>query len=183
MSLDIILGSMFSGKTTEIMKYHNKYSIIYKTIVINHKSDNRYNSNNVISTHNKTTLESIKLDKLFNIDKKIYEESQFILIDESQFFPDLNDFVMEALDDEKNILVVGLNGDCECKPFMNLMNLIPYADNIKHLTSLCHHCKTPTQGFAHYRLDKTNKDKVAVGGVSDYVVLCRTHYNQSSSLL
>ena len=181
MSLDIILGSMFSGKTTEIIKYHNNYSIIYKTIVINHKSDNRYDKTNVISTHNKVTLEAIKLSKLFDLDKDVYNESQFILIDESQFFPDLNDFVMKALDDEKNILLVGLNGDCDCKPFMNLMNLIPYANHVKHLTSLCHHCKIPTQGFLHYRLDNKNKNKVAVGGVSDYVVLCRKHYKEIHS--
>jgi len=180
MSLDIILGSMFSGKTTEIIKYHNKFSIIYKTIIINHKSDSRYDSTDVITTHNKITLDAIKLQNLFDLDKNLYKESQFILIDESQFFPDLNDFVMKALKDEKNILVVGLNGDCDCKPFMNLMNLIPYADNVKHLTSMCHHCKIPTKGFMHFRLDKTNKDKVAVGGISDYVVLCRNHYNKAN---
>ena len=183
MSLDIILGSMFSGKTTEIIKYHNKFSIIYKTIIINHNSDSRYNCGNAITTHNKNTLAAVKLKNLFDLDKTLYKESQFILIDESQFFQDLNDFVMKALKNMKNILVVGLNGDCDCKPFMNLMNLIPYADNVKYLTSMCHYCETPTKGFMHYRLDKTNKDKVAIGGISDYVVLCRNHYikaNQSS---
>ena len=182
MSLDIILGSMFSGKTTEIIKYHNNYSIIYKTIIINHKSDNRYNNNDVISTHNNITLKSIKLNKLFDIDKKIYKESQFILIDESQFFPDLKKFVIKSLNDEKNILVVGLNGDCNCKPFLNLMELIPYADNVKHLTSLCHHCKIPTKGFFHYRLDKTNKNKISIGGVSDYIVLCRRHFKEINKI-
>jgi len=180
MSLDIILGSMYAGKSSEIIRYHEKYSIIYKTIIINHKIDNRYKKGNNICTHNNVSLPAIKLEKLSDLDKKIYKEIQFILIDESQFFPDLNIFVMKALKDEKNILVVGLNGDCDCKPFMNLMNLIPYADNVKHLTSMCHHCKIPTKGFMHYRLDKTNKDKVAVGGISDYVVLCRNHYNKAN---
>ena len=179
MSLEIILGSMFSGKTSEIIKLHNTYSFLYNTIVINHKSDNRYNSNDVISTHNNISLKAIKLEKLSDIDKEVYEKAQFMFIDESQFFPDLNEFVLKALDDEKNVVVVGLNGDCDLKPFMNLMNLIPYANKVKHLTSLCHHCKTPTQGFAHHRVDKTNKAKVSVGGMSDYVVLCRKHYNHS----
>lgn len=181
MSLEIILGSMFSGKTTEIIKLYNKYSLKYNTIVINHKSDNRYNTGNVISTHNNIALEAIKLQKLSEINKVIYNNSKFLLIDESHFFPDLNEFVLKALDDEKNIVVVGLNGDCELKPFMNLMNLIPYANSIKHLTSLCQFCKTPTQGFAHQRLDKTNTNKVSVGGISDYVVLCRKHYHSSTT--
>ena len=181
MSLEIILGSMFSGKTTEIIKLHAKYSFLYNTIIINHSSDNRYNKDDTISTHNNISLKAIKLQKLNDIDKDIYEKAQFMFIDESQFFPDLNEFVLKALNDEKNIVVVGLNGDCDLKPFMNLMNLIPYANKVTHLTSLCHHCKTPTQGFAHQRVDKTNKAKVAIGGVSDYVVLCRKHYNQSKS--
>lgn len=181
MSLEIVLGSMFSGKTSEIIKYYSTYSLKYKTIIINHKSDNRYDASDVISTHNNVTLEAIKLNKLSDLEKNVYETSEFILIDESQFFPDLNEFVIKALNDDKYIVVVGLNGDCDLKPFMNLMNLIPYADKVKHLTSLCQYCKKPTPAFAHQRIDKTNKNKVAVGGASDYVVLCRYHYNQSVS--
>ena len=123
MSLDIIIGSMFSGKTMEIIRYYNKYSSIYKTIVVNHSSDNRYNTDDVISTHNNITIDAIKMKKLSDLDEKTYNESQFILIDESQFFPDLNEFVLKALDDEKNILIVGLNGDCDFKPFMNIITL------------------------------------------------------------
>lgn len=181
MTLEIILGSMFSGKSTELIKYHNTYSLKYNTIIINHKSDNRYDSSNVICTHNNIKLKAIKLQNLFDLDNKVYNNSKFILIDESQFFQDLNKFVLKALDDNKSIVLVGLNGDCDLKPFMNLMNLIPYANKVKHLTSLCQYCENPTQGFAHQRIDKTNKNKVAVGGVSDYVVLCRKHYNESKS--
>lgn len=180
MSLEIILGSMFSGKTTEIIRLHAKYSFLYNTIIINHKSDNRYNSENVISTHNNIKLNAIKLEKLNDIDKNIYKNSQFIFIDEAHFFSDLNEFVLKSLNNEKNLVVVGLNGDCDLKPFMNLVNLIPYANHVKYLTSLCHHCKTPTKGFIHYRLDKKNKDKISVGGMSEYIVLCRKHYSLSS---
>ena len=181
MSLEIVLGSMFSGKTTEIIKYHSTYSLKYKTIIINHKSDDRYDSTDVISTHNHVTLEAIKLHKLSDLDSSIYNESEFLLIDESQFFPDLNEFVLKALDDGKYVVVVGLNGDCDLKPFTNLMNLIPYADKVKHLTSLCQFCDKPTPAFMHQRLDKSNKKKVSVGGASDYVVLCRKHYNESKN--
>lgn len=181
MSLEIIMGSMYSGKTTEIIRMHAKYSFLYNTIIINHKSDNRYNFDNVISTHNNITLNAIKLEKLNDIDKNVYKNSQFIFIDEAHFFSDLNEFILKSLNNEKNLVVVGLNGDCDLKPFMNLVNLIPYANHVKYLTSLCHHCKTPTKGFIHYRLDKKNKKKISVGGISDYIVLCRKHHSLLSS--
>lgn len=177
MSLDIIIGSMFSGKTTEIVKYYNNYSILYNVIVINHTSDNRYSDNSVVCTHNGSQIPAYKLDMLSNLDKKIYENSQFILIDESQFFTDLYEFVIKALSDNKNILIVGLNGDINCKPFNNILNLIPHADNVKHLTSLCHKCRKPTKAFMHYRINKKIKDKISVGGIHEYMVLCRNHYN------
>jgi thymidine kinase len=180
MSLEIIIGCMYSGKTSEIIRLHNKYSFLYNTIIINHKSDNRYNSGNVISTHNNIKLKAIKLEKLNDIEEDIYKKAQFIFIDEAHFFQDLHEFVIKSLNNEKNLVVVGLNGDCNLKPFMNLINLIPYANHVKHLTSLCHYCKTPTKGFIHYRLDKTNNKKISVGGITEYIILCRKHYSSLS---
>ena len=176
MSLEIIIGCMFSGKTTELIKYHNKYKNIYKTIIINHKTDNRYSTTDVICTHNKETIEAIKLNKLNDLNSKIYKEARCILIDESQFFDDLYDFVLKAIDNGKNIVIAGLNCDSEFVPFANIYKLIPYADHVKFMTAFCSKCKIPTRGFINYRLDRTNKNKFAVGDANDYVVLCRKHY-------
>ena len=53
--LKIILGPMFSGKTTELIRIYNKYKLKKKVLVINHKSDSRYGENSV-NTHNKNNL-------------------------------------------------------------------------------------------------------------------------------
>lgn len=177
MSLEIIIGSMYSGKSTELIKRYNNYSIKYNNIIlITHKIDNRYNINNYIVTHKKQKMEAIKLYNLNDIDKKIYNNSKFILIDESQFFNDLEDFVKKSLNDNKHIIISGLNGDCDLKPFINITNLIPYADKITHLTSICHDCKELNNGFLHYKINKNNKKRISIGSIEQYKVLCRKHF-------
>lgn len=179
MSLNLIIGSMFSGKTTELIKYYNKYSMQYNTIIINHTLDNRYNNGNVICTHNNISLKAIKLKKLKNIDKYIYENSEYILIDEGHFFSDLVVFILHAIiKDNKNIIIVGLNGDYNGNPFKNITDLIPHANKVIYMTSICNYCKIPTQGFMHKKIKKTEqtKNRLIVGGISDYVCLCRKHY-------
>ena len=53
--LNIVIGPMFSGKSTELLRIYNKYKTKYEILVINHKSDNRYEKNSVC-THNNNRL-------------------------------------------------------------------------------------------------------------------------------
>lgn len=175
MSLQIIIGPMFSNKTTTLINYYNDLINTYNTIVINHKSDNRYDNADVITSHNQKKVDAIKLVELSNLNKDIYKDVEYILIDESQFFGDLCKFVLKSLDDNKHVILAGLNGDFKCKPFMNIMILIPYADNVKFMTSYCSHCIKKTPGFLNHRLNE-NKEKEFIGTNKDYVVLCRKHY-------
>ena len=179
MSLEIIIGSMFSGKSTELIRKYNNYNIKYDNIiVITSYLDNRYSFDNCISTHRQEKIKAIKLKNLFDLEKSLYDNSSFIFIDESQFFNDLESFVKKSLYDNKNIIIAGLNGDVNLKPFENITNLIPYANKILHLTSICHLCKDYKKGFIHHKKNQNNNNRICIGGLENYNVLCWKHYNE-----
>ena len=75
--LNVIFGPMYSGKSTELLRIHNKYKIKYEILVINHKSDNRY-GNNSICTHNNDSLNCISLMNLSEYYNLLDENMRFI---------------------------------------------------------------------------------------------------------
>ena len=96
--LKIILGSMFAGKTTELIKEYRRHeSCGFECLFINHKIDNRYvDEENKTSTHDRIFINSINVgDNLLDFFKKESYLSRYdvILINEGQFFKDLYKFV------------------------------------------------------------------------------------------
>ena len=103
-----------------------------------------------------------------------YEKANTILVEESQFFPDLYDFVIYAVEtDHKTVICVGLDGDSERKPFGDLLRLIPYSDSVKKLTASCHECGEPA--LFTYRIPKV-LEQIVIGADTLYKPLCRKHY-------
>ncbi len=174
--LNIILGPMYSGKSTELLRIYNKYRRNYEILVINHKADNRYGENSVY-THNNQSLNCISFKdlkeyhKLFNEEYK--KQINIILIDEAQFFDDLYDFTKNMVDNENKIVYIfGLSGDFKREKFGQISDLIPLCDNIKFLKSICHQCKIVKE--APFTMRKTNnKEQVSIGGKEEYISVCR----------
>ena len=182
--LKIYLGSMFSGKSTELLREINKYkSINKKVLCINHSFDDRYGVNNIV-THNNDKTSAIMLDKLSNLYeseyKKDYEESEVIAINEGQFFDDLLNFVKKSVDqDKKMVIVCGLDGDSDRKPFGQMLDIIPLSDSVVKLHSFCKICNNGTPGIFSKRLDKKNENQILVGATQEYIPVCRKHYNEN----
>jgi thymidine kinase len=194
--LEIILGGMYAGKTSRLVEIYKKCNFCNISIaVINHSIDNRYD-NALMTTHDKIKIPCIKTENLFDIwntteqnlmdtldlskermeDKlKIYD-SQVILINEGQFFPDLFDFVIELLKHDKQIYVCGLDGDFERKKFGQILDLIPLCDKVTKLTSLCSICKNGTPGIFSKRI--TSETTQTVVGSDNYIPVCRNCYNR-----
>ena len=109
--LEVILGCMFSGKSTELIRRTNRYKAIGKKILlINHKNDTRTDSS--VKTHSNIKEDAIKTNKLLPlIDSSNFKDSDVIGIDEAQFFDDLYEFVIEIEKFNKTIIVAGLDGD------------------------------------------------------------------------
>jgi len=193
--LDIILGPMFSGKTTkllEIMDTFDEQNIKY--LAVKPKIDDRYTSGskdtNFIVSHNlkkkecklinnlKEILEEIK--KFKTIESTRSDSIKYIIIDEAQFFDNLYNFCIICLERFGiNVVVTGLDGDYQRKPMGEILNLLPIANTITKLKSTCHICKGEaifTHRFAG------NSDQVLIGGSDCYYPLCREHYVEENSL-
>jgi len=178
-SITLIIGCMFSGKSTEIMRLIKRYKVLKKKIlIINHKSDQHYATDS-ISTHDQQQIECEMVDSLMPIKQtEKYRESHVIVIEEAQFFTDLFDFTTGAADnDHKTVIVAGLSGDFNRNPFGDIQRLIPHAENITKLSALCVKCGDGTLAHFSKRIDVTNQDQTLVGTTSEYIAVCRKHYN------
>jgi thymidine kinase len=192
--LEIILGSMYSGKSTRLVEIYNQCIFCNISItVINHSIDNRYDDD-LLSTHDKIKIPCIKTERLFDIwidpvnmeenvaliprvkDKFKVATSDVILINEGQFFPDLEEFVKSLLNENKQVYVCGLDGDFERKKFGQMLDLIPLCDKVYKLTSLCSLCKNGNKGIFSMRL--TSEKEQTVVGSDNYIPVCRSCYEK-----
>jgi thymidine kinase len=187
--LEIILGSMYSGKTSRLVEIYKQYMFCNIPVcVINHSIDNRYDTE-LLSTHDQIKIPCIKTNKLFDVwfeytdlesihltDKfKVYL-SNVILINEGQFFPDLEEFVKKLLANGKKVYVCGLDGDFERKKFGQILDLIPLCDKVTKLTSLCGMCKNGTLGIFSKRISCEQMQTVV--GTDNYIPVCRSCYDR-----
>jgi thymidine kinase len=103
--------------------------------------------------------------------------SDLVIIEEAQFFPDLYEIVLRLVEtNQKRVVVVGLDGDSERKPFGQILDLVPIADTVTKLTALCKRCNDGSVAlFSGFLNDKKDK-QVCVGGTETYEPMCRRHY-------
>ena len=188
--LELFIGPMFSGKTSKLLETYKqcKFCNIPVTI-INHVIDNRYH-NTMVSTHDQLMAPCLQACELNDIwtdngfkksgEKKdlwahgAVRDSEVILINEGQFFPDLYDVVVDMLAHNKKIYICGLDGDFERKKFGQILDLIPLCDKVTKLTSLCSQCKNGTPGIFSMRL--TNETAQTIVGSDNYIPVCRKCY-------
>ena len=182
--LKLILGPMFSGKSTKLIELIRKYKIIkYKIMIIKNLIDTRYSDVSEIVSHNKDSepcicLADLKEVHLNNTYIQQYNESKVIFIEEAQFFLDLYGFVLKALNDNKTIFVVGLNGDSSQKNFGDIHRLLPLCDDIELLKACCKVCMDETPALFSKRIcNKENENQVFVGAGEEYIPVCRKHFN------
>jgi thymidine kinase len=177
MSLTLKIGCMFSGKTSEIIRIVNRLSIINKNILlINSSLDDRYVKNSICS-HNKNIMKCFSLNNLDDIDINEYNKSEYIIIDEAQFFKNLYNFVKKATDrDNKHVIIVGLNGDSNRNNFGDIYKLYPLADEIELMTAMCSICKNGNKAIFSKKIIEDN-NIIDIGTTDKYIPVCRKCYN------
>ena len=174
MSLKLILGCMYSGKTTEILRIVNSLKHINEIpIIIKPKIDDRYSSDK-ISTHNKQEYKCQTIENLSEF--KNLNDVKYIIIEEAQFFKDLLLFIIDQVEIKgKNVIVVGLDGDSNRENFGDIHKLYPLCDDIIKLKAYCSICKDGTPGIFSKRISD-KKNKILVGSDGDYIAVCRKCY-------
>ena len=173
--LEIILGPMFSGKTSRLVEIYKQCKFCNISVtVINHSIDVRYD-NELLSTHDKIMIPCIKTDRISDVwTKEANQIGDVILINEGQFFQDLYDCVIDMLNNGKKVYICGLDGDFERKKFGSILDLIPLCDKVNKLTSLCSLCKDGTPGIFSMRL--TDDKQQTLVGSDNYIPVCRKCY-------
>jgi thymidine kinase len=176
--IDIIMGCMFSGKSTEIIRLINRYKALDKKIlIVNHSKDIRYKKDS-ISTHSNINIDCISIENLDTIKserKYEYTSKDVIVIEEAQFFNNLYEFVLTASEkDNKIIILAGLDGDSNRNEFGDIIKLIPKCDSVVKLHALCTICKDGTLAPFTKRL-VDNKAQIFIG-IDEFIPVCRYHY-------
>lgn len=180
MSLELIVGPMFAGKSSAIIGMIRRNNFIgRKTLCITSIIDQRYSVNAKIITHDKDYYPATAVKTLAEVRLlACFHQADCIIIEEAQFFPDLFDFVLFAVEVlRKKVVCVGLDGDAYRKPFGQILDLIPYADSIEKYNALCPLCHDGTKAiFTSKKILDPTVGQVFVGGADDYEPLCRKHY-------
>lgn len=175
--LHVIIGPMFSGKSTKLINEINTLKMYKKNIlIINSNKDTRV-EHHFIKTHNNIQYNAIKLEEL-DITKinSIVQKYDTVCIDEAQFFMNLIVFVKHLLKYNIHIIITGLNGDTNQNKFGYIIDLIPWANKIDKLSGICTLCNDGTPGdFSILKKNMKKQNQILVGGDDMYQCVCRKH--------
>jgi len=172
MHLELIIGPMYSGKSTELVRRCSRYDAIGKHVqIVNHSLDSRCSEHSV-RTHRGAEYPAVKLQQL----KDSFEFLPDVIgIDEAQFFPDLYEFILSIDDSDTIVIVSGLDGDFRRLPFGDILRCIPLCDSVTKLNAMCALCSNGTPGIFTKRLTH-DQALVCVGAQDSYSAVCRKHY-------
>ncbi|XP_074081149.1 thymidine kinase, cytosolic isoform X1 [Macrotis lagotis] len=169
--IQVILGPMFSGKSTELMRRVRRFQIAqYKCLVIKYAKDTRYGKS--FSTHDRNTMEALPACLLRDVAQDALAVT-VIGIDEGQFFPDIVEFSETMANAGKTVIVAALDGTFQRKAFGNILNLVPLAESVVKLTAVCMEC---FREAAYTKRLGVEKEVEVIGGADKYHSVCRICY-------
>lgn len=178
-SIHLIIGPMFSGKTSELLRLKNRTDIAgRKSIIIRYQNDTRYGNDDKIYTHDKKSYDcivSVKDSIMETLESHniLIGEYQYIYIDEIQFYNDSADACTYLANNDVNVVVSGLSGTFDMKIFKSISELIPIADKITHLTAVD---KNTGKDAAFTKRTTESKDLEVIGGCEIYKACDRSQY-------
>ncbi|RNE99372.1 thymidine kinase [Trypanosoma rangeli] len=169
--IELIIGPMFAGKTTELMRRVRRELHAKRTCyVIKHSHDVRYNSE-CVSSHDMQVLGATAAVAELREIGDAWRAYQVVAVDEGQFFPDIVEFCNVAADAGKTVIVSALDGDYRRRPFDGICRLIPLAETVKKLSAVCMECHSRSASFT-YRTVSSEKREL-IGGADMYIAACR----------
>jgi thymidine kinase len=169
--IEVICGSMFSGKTEELIRRLRRAQIARQRVqIFKPRIDERYSHDHLVS-HSEMRLKSEAVSSADEILEKIDWRAEVIGVDEAQFFDSRLVQVCNQLADlGKRVVVAGLDKDYLGKPFEPMPQLMAIAEYIEKTLAICMKCGNP----ANYtqRLVESS-DRVLVGATGTYEARCR----------
>lgn len=176
--IEVICGSMFSGKTEELLRRLKRANIAkQKVIVFKPLLDNRYSQDSIVS-HDKNSIESINIRQANTINTFDLQNIDVIGIDEAQFLDKrIISIVKKLANDGKRVIISGLDTDYKGEPFGSMPNLMSIADEVSKIHAVCMDCGGEAN-FTFRKPDVKISDTVLVGEKDKYEALCRNCFNE-----
>jgi thymidine kinase len=180
-SVEVITGSMFSGKTDELIRRLRRARIAHQQIqVFKPTVDTRFEAEKVTS-HAGTEFEATPVGSAAEILRQLKGDTTVVGIDEAQFFdPGLRNVVQDLAGKGLRVLVAGLDTDFRGEPFGPIPELMALAERVDKLHAICMVCgdeAARTQRLIDGRPARYDDPVVVVGASEMYEARCRQHHD------
>jgi thymidine kinase len=176
-SIEVITGSMFSGKTEELIRRLRRAQYAgLKVEIFKPSTDRRYSETRIVS-HDEKSIVSTPVDNASSI-LLLTGDVKVVGIDEAQFFDDtIVDVCNKLADNGIRVVIAGLDMDFKGNPFGPMPALLAIAEYITKVHAICMRCGN----LAQYSFRKSEEDQVVVLGEKDkYEPLCRTCFTKAT---
>jgi len=169
--IEVICGSMFSGKSEELIRRLRRAQIARQRVQIFKPSmDNRYSEDHIVS-HSEMKIKSQRVVQASDIIDLLDGRTQVVGIDEGQFFQmDLVEVCNKLADAGKRVIIAGLDQDFRGKPFDPMPQLLAVAEYITKTLAICVRCGAPANRTQRL---VGNPDRLLVGATDAYEARCR----------
>lgn len=176
-SIELICGSMFSGKSEELIrrirraKYGKLNTVVFKPAI-----DNRY-SEEAIMTHNGNSIKAYSVTSLSELVEKLSLEIDVVGIDEVQFFEkEIVDLVSQLADLGFRVILAGLDTNFRGEPFGFMPELMALSESVTKLNAICPKCgadASRTQRLIDQKPAHYDDPIIKIGASESYEPRCR----------
>lgn len=178
MSITLIVGPMFSGKTTELIRLVDRKHIAgKKCVIIKHSMDQRYDGDCQmhVTTHSQYSYRNTDIlsvgeltEDLVNL---LVNTKNVVAIEEGHFFPKLSYWCNYIANQGIDVIVSALDGNYRQEPFEEVSKLSVLAENVNKLSAVCMRCRELDGHFTIRTID--SEEQILVGGSDIYQSVCR----------
>ena len=188
--IKMFVGPMFARKTSSMIGKIERYMAVGKAcLLVKHKKDIRFDniSGNTrsVMTHSGAKFESCevviceRLNELELMHSDLTDVADVIAISEGQFYKDLASECWKMATAGKIVIVEGLSGDFNQRPFESINALYPMCESIIHMKAICGICKSNDAIFTQLnRASAAPSNNILIGGAESYQAVCRTCLNR-----
>ena len=179
-SIEVICGSMFSGKSEELIRRVRRVQIARKQVqIFKPMIDYRYQAEYIYS-HNGNKAEAICIKNAKEILNRVQPDTEVVAIDEVQFFDNKITEICQILADQgKRVIVAGLDLNFRGEPFGSMPELLAMAEYVDKLHAICMVCGKPatrTQRLVNGKPADYQDPLILIGARESYEARCRQHH-------
>jgi thymidine kinase len=169
--IEVITGSMFSGKSEELIRRLRRARIARQRVQIFKPAlDNRFSTDEIVS-HSEMKIASVAVATSDELERQVASDTEVVGVDEGQFFDaDLPAVCARLAKTGKRVIVAGLDQDYLGKPFEPMPQLLAIAEYITKTLAICMVCGGPANQTQRL---VASKERVLVGATGTYEARCR----------